>query len=101
VWLAELPDEARRAALREFGNVPLVADVTRERWGALRLEPLMQDLRFALRQSARNQGFAFTAIAVLTLGFGASVAIFAFVDVALIKPIPHADSTTMTIPSMS
>ena len=87
----ESPDEARRAALREFGNVPLIADVTRERWGSLRLELLTQDLRFALRQLARNQGFAFTAIAVLTLGFGASVAIFAFVDAALIKPMPYAD----------
>ena len=91
----ESPDEARRAALREFGNVPLIADVTRERWGSLRLELLMQDLRFALRQLARNQGFAFTAIAVLTLGFGASVAIFAIVDAALIKPMPYADPTRL------
>jgi macrolide transport system ATP-binding/permease protein len=34
----ESPAEARRAAMREFGNVPLVADVTRERWGWLRME---------------------------------------------------------------
>jgi macrolide transport system ATP-binding/permease protein len=87
----ESPDEARRAAVREFGNVPLIADVTRERWGWLRLEQLMQDLRFALRQLGRNPGFAFTAIAVLTLGIGAGVAIFAFVDAALIKPMPYAD----------
>lgn len=66
----ESPEEARRAALREFGNVPLIADVTRERWGSLRVELLMQDVRFALRQLARNRSFAFTAIAVLTLGFG-------------------------------
>jgi macrolide transport system ATP-binding/permease protein len=91
----ESPVEARRAALREFGNVPLVADVTRERWGSLRLELLMQDFRFALRQLARNQGFAFMAIAVLTLGFGASVAIFAFVDAALIEPMPYADPTRL------
>jgi macrolide transport system ATP-binding/permease protein len=91
----ESPDDARREAVREFGNAPLIADMTRERWGWLRLERLMQDLRFALRQLARNLGFAFTAIGVLTLGFGASVAIFAFVDAALIKPMPYADPTRL------
>jgi len=91
----ESPDEARRAALREFGNVPLIADVTRERWGWLRLEELIQDLRFALRQLGRNPCFAFTAIAVLALGIGSSVAVFAFVDAALIKPLPYADPTRL------
>jgi hypothetical protein len=46
----ESPTEARQAAIRAFGNVPLIADVTRERWGGLRLERLSQDLRFAVRQ---------------------------------------------------
>jgi hypothetical protein len=36
------PADARREAKREFGNVPLIADVTRERWGWLRLENLLQ-----------------------------------------------------------
>jgi hypothetical protein len=36
------PADARREVKREFGNVPLIADVTRERWGWLRLENLLQ-----------------------------------------------------------
>jgi macrolide transport system ATP-binding/permease protein len=36
-------------------------------------------------------GFAVTAIVVLALGIGASVAIFAFVDSALLEPLPYAD----------
>ena len=36
VAAGETPEDARREAMREFGNVPLVADVTRERWGWLR-----------------------------------------------------------------
>ena len=51
----------------------------------------MQDLRFALRQLVKNPGFAFTAIFVLALGMGASIAIFAFVDAALLKPLPYRD----------
>jgi predicted permease len=85
----EAPAEAHREALREFGNVPLIADVTRERWGWLRLERLTQDLRFAARQLRRSPAFALTAIFVLALGIAACVAIFAFVDAALIKPLPY------------
>jgi macrolide transport system ATP-binding/permease protein len=52
---------------------------------------LMQDLRFAFRQFRKNPGFGLTAVLMLALGIGASVAIFAFVDAALIKPLPYAE----------
>src|SRR3984957_7029966 len=51
----------------------------------------MQDFRYALRQLRKSPGFAFTAILVLSLGICASVSIFAFVDAALIKPLPYAN----------
>ena len=56
-----------------------------------RLETVMQDLRFALRQLSRNPGFACTAILILALGICASVAIFAFVDAALLRPLPYRE----------
>jgi macrolide transport system ATP-binding/permease protein len=52
---------------------------------------LLQDLRYALRQLRKSPGFACTAILILTLGMSASVAIFGFVDAALIKPLPYTD----------
>jgi macrolide transport system ATP-binding/permease protein len=48
-----------------------------------------QDFRYAFRQLRQNPGFAFTSIVVLSLGICASVAIFGFVDAALIKPLPY------------
>jgi len=85
------PDQARRAALIRFGN----PTVTRERVASmdalLVLDSIWTDLRFSCRQLIRNPGFAVTAILVLALGMGASVAIFAVVDAALIKPLPYKD----------
>ncbi len=52
---------------------------------------VLQDFRYALRQLRKSPAFACTAILVLTLGMCASVAIFGFVDAALIKPLPYAN----------
>ncbi len=60
---------------------------------------LMQDLRFALRQFRKNIGFSLTAVLMLALGIGASVAIFAFVDAALIKSLPYADPNRLVAPT--
>ena len=57
----------------------------------------LQDARFAIRQLRKNPGFACTSILILALGICASVAIFGFVDAALIKPLPYADPTRLVL----
>jgi macrolide transport system ATP-binding/permease protein len=52
---------------------------------------LAQDVRYALRQLRSNPGFATVSILVLALGMCASIAIFGFVDAALLKPLPYGD----------
>src|SRR5580704_16503780 len=56
---------------------------------------ILQDLRFALRQLRKNPGFTFTAVVIFALGIGASTAIFAFVDGALVKPLPYRDPSRL------
>jgi predicted permease len=87
--LGESPEEARRATLREFGNVGLIKDVTRESWGWIHFERVFQDLKYALRQLVRSPGFAITVIATLALGLGATVAMFTVVDRVLLRPLPY------------
>lgn len=53
------------------------------------LDHLFHDLKFALRQLRKNPAFTATAILVLALGLCASLAIFSFVDAALLKPLPY------------
>ena len=55
----------------------------------------MQELRLALRQLRTNPGFAFTAVFVLALGMASSVAIFAFVDAALLQPLPYRNPSRL------
>jgi macrolide transport system ATP-binding/permease protein len=83
-------DAARHAARRGFGNDMRLREQSHEVVG-FHAESVLKDLRFALRQLGRNPGFAFTVTLILALGIGASVAIFAFVDAALIKPLPYRD----------
>ncbi|MGA2807472.1 MAG: ABC transporter permease, partial [Terracidiphilus sp.] len=87
-------EAARLAAMRQFGNATRLKERSHEVIG-FSFETGFQDLRFALRQLRRNPGFAATAILTLALGMGASVAIFAFVDAALIKPLPYPNPTRL------
>jgi macrolide transport system ATP-binding/permease protein len=59
------------------------------------IEQRAQDLRFAIRQLLKHRGFASTAIVILSLGIAASVAIFGFVDAALIRPLPYTDPSRL------
>jgi macrolide transport system ATP-binding/permease protein len=83
------PMEARRNAILKLGGAERTRQAYRERDTLPLIENLLQDLRFAFRQLAKNPGFAVTAIVILTLGIAASVALFAFVDAALLKPLPY------------
>jgi predicted permease len=85
------PEEARYAALRAFGNPPLIREQTRAAWSWNRLESLARDLRISLRTLRRTPGFTIIAILVMALGIGANVALFTVVRGVLLKPLPFAD----------
>src|SRR5882762_3883615 len=56
---------------------------------------LLQDLRFALRQLRASPAFAITAVLSITLGIGATTAIFSVVYGVLVDPYPYKDAYRM------
>jgi hypothetical protein len=89
------PADARRHAILKLGGLEHTKQAHRETRTFPLVETTLQDIRYALRQLRRSPGFTATAILMLALGIGASIAIFAFVDAALIKPLPYADPTRL------
>ena len=54
------------------------------------MQVVFQDLRFAFRQIIRNPAFSLTAVLSLTLGIGATVAVYSILYDAVLHPWPYA-----------
>ncbi len=83
------PDQARAAALRRFGGDARIREIYRDTRGLPMLETLWQDVRFGLRMLRRNPAFSILAILCLTLGIGATTAVFSWIEGVLLRPYPQ------------
>jgi len=81
---------ARQAAMQEFGNVPLVQDVTREVWGWIWLEWLTQNMRYAARRLRRSPGFSAAAVTIIAVGIAVTTTIYSIVYAVILHPLPFA-----------
>jgi hypothetical protein len=86
-------EEATRAAYREFGNIALIEERSREVWQWPSLENFLMDVRYGVRQLRRNLGFTVAAVLTLGLGIGANTALFSAVNSLFFHslPVPNAN----------
>ena len=90
-------EQARREALVKFGSMEAAKESIRETSRLMWIDTALRDVRYALRGLRLNPGFAATAILSLTLGIGASVAIYTVADNLLLRPLPYPDAKQLVM----
>lgn len=87
--------KAEQAARREFGNLALIRQHSREQWQWRALESFLADLKFTIRRLRKSPAFAITVLLTLAIGIGANTAVFSVVDGVLLKPLPYPDANRL------
>ena len=90
-------EQAERAARREFGNVALTEQRSREVWHWPALESIWADVKFAMRQLIKAPGFTGTAAITLALGIAINATVFSMVDAFLLPHLPGRSAESLVV----
>jgi predicted permease len=78
---------AEQAARRQFGNITLIEERSREVWQWHTVEGTLRDVRYVVRRLGKSPGFTAAALLTLGLGIGANIAVYSLVDSVLLRPL--------------
>jgi len=80
--------EAKARARRQFGNLTLQRERSREMYLFIWLSTVLRNLRIGARSLLRVPLLSAAVVFTLALGIGANSAVFAVVDAILLRPLP-------------
>jgi putative ABC transport system permease protein len=84
-------EEATYTARREFGNVTLIEERSREVWQWPTIESILADVKYSLRMMRNNPAYTGAAFATLAIGITAMTLTFSIANAVLFKPLAATD----------
>src|SRR5215471_88985 len=81
--------EAMQSARREFGNLSLIEENSREVWRWPSVEDFLLEIRHGLRALRHNPVFTAVALVTIAIGIAANTAVFSVVNSVLLKPLDY------------
>jgi len=93
----ESPEEARRAARLELGNVTLVEEDVREVWTVRWARSVAADVRLAVRRLRAAPGFTLVAVLTLALGLSVNATLFSLISSLFLRPLPVKDAERLAV----
>ena len=90
-------EEARRAALRQFGNRTLLHEASTEVWGGAAVKAVAEDARHGLRTLVKHPAHTAAVVTALALGVGANTAVFSVVNALLLRPLPYREAGRLVV----
>ena len=85
------PEQARTAARRNFGNVTLIRELTRETWGWAPAERILKDIGAAFRMMRRNLGYTCAVVLTVALGIGLNAPMYDMLSRLFLQAPPHIE----------
>jgi putative ABC transport system permease protein len=83
-------NEAERKARIALGGIDQVKESDRSARPGIHIDMVLQDVKYALRSFSKSPGFTVVTVLSVTLGIGATTAIFTLINATLLNNLPFS-----------
>jgi len=94
------PEEARRRAKLEFGDIERVKEEVRDTGWETHMDNLLRDFRYALRNFRKDRQFTLVAVFALAIGIGGPTVVFSAFYNLVFNAFAAKDSSRLVVPVM-